>query len=627
MILFLYPMFIKIKMQTTCDLSLLFLVISMMKELSKIWEVEKELVATALGKVKADLVIKNGTLVNVYTGELIEGANVAIKHDRIAHVGKKIDHTVGDNTKIIDAKGAYLVPGFLDGHVHIESSMLLPSEFARAALPHGTTAVFADPHEIANVLGLKGIRLMLDDAKGLPLKVYITIPSCVPASFPEFETAGASIGPKEVEEVLQWENVVALGEMMNYPGVLMGDDKVHGEIQVTLKYGRVVEGHYADPELDEKLSAYAAAGITSCHESTRRFDALERARRGMWAMIREGSAWHDLEEVIKAVTERRIDTRRIVLVTDDRHPEDIIYEGHIDHVVRRAIQEGVDPITAIQMATINTAEHFKKDLDLGGIAPARFADILIVESLSKMKIKQVIANGIVVAKDGKLIVDIPRKPVPEWATKTMNVKRKLTKDDFIIKAPIESGTVKVHVVEIIEAKVTTKHLIEEVPVVNYEIKADVERDIVKAAVIERHHASGAMGIGLVKGFGFREGAIASTVAHDSHNLLVAGVSEEDMAFAANKLIDVGGGMIVVRNQEVLGLVELPVAGLMSTEDAETVSAKVRKLAEGWQQIGKTMVSPFMTMALLSLSVLPELRITDQGIIDTLEFKKIPLIVQ
>lgn len=594
---------------------------------SKLWEVTKELVATALGRIKADLVIKNGTLVNVYTGELIENVNVAVKGDRIAHIGNKIDHVIGDNTKVIDAKGNYLVPGFLDGHVHIESSMLLPSEFAKAVLPHGTTAVFADPHEIANVLGLKGIKLMLEDSKDLPLKVYIAIPSCVPASFPEFETAGASIGPKEVEEVLQWENVVALAEMMNYPGVLMGDDKVHGEIQVTLKHGKVVEGHYADPELDEKLSAYIAAGITSCHESTRRIDALERVRRGIWAMIREGSAWHDLEEVIKAVTERRIDTRRIILVTDDRHPEDILVEGHIDHVVRRAIQEGVDPITAIQMVTVNTAEHYKVDLDVGGIAPAKFADILIVKDLAKVKISTVIANGRVVAKDGKLIVDIKRKEVPEWATKTMNVKRKLTSEDFVIKAPIKEGTVKAHVVQVIEAKVTTKHLIEEIPVVNYELKPRIEDDIAKAAVIERHHASGDMGIGLVKGFGFKEGAIASTVAHDSHNLLVAGVDEEDMAFAANKLIDVGGGMIVVRNQEILGLVELPVAGLMSTEDAETVSEKVRKLAEGWRQIGRKMVSPFMTMALLSLSVLPELRITDQGIIDTLKFQKIPLILQ
>ena len=259
---------------------------------TKLWEITKELAHTALGEIKADLVIKNGKLVNVYTGEILDNTNIAIKYDRIAHVGKKIDHTIGDKTIIIDAKGQYLVPGFLDGHVHIESSMLLPSEFAKAVLPHGTTAVFADPHEIANVLGLKGIKLMLDDAKNTPLKVYVTVPSCVPASLPEFETSGATIGSKEVEEVLNWDGVIALGEMMNYPGVWMGDDKVHGEIAVTLRKGRVVEGHYADPYLDEKLSAYIATGITSCHESTRKIDGLEKARRGMYVMIRAVSYTH-----------------------------------------------------------------------------------------------------------------------------------------------------------------------------------------------------------------------------------------------------------------------------------------------------------------------------------------------
>lgn len=593
--------------------------------LKPIWESTKELVDAALGRVKADLVVRNGVLVNVYTGELLDGYNIAVKSDRIVHIGKKIDHVIGDDTLVIDADGKFLVPGFLDGHVHIESSMLLPVEFAKAVLPHGTTAVFADPHEIANVLGLEGIKIMIDNSRGLPLKVYITIPSCVPASFPEFETSGAEIGPKEVEEVLGWERVVALGEMMNYPGVLMGDDKVHGEIQVTLKHGRVVEGHYADPELEEKLSAYAAAGITSCHESTRKIDGLERVRRGMWAMIREGSAWHDLKEVIRGVTETRVDRRRFILVTDDRHPEDLIHEGHIDHVVRRAIEEGVDPVSAIQMVTLNTAEHFKMDLDLGGLAPGRYGDILIIKDLSRVEIDTVIANGEVVAREGKLLVDIPSRPVPEWAKKTVNVvKNVFNASDFRIKAPVESGSVKAHVIKVFEAKVFTKHLVVDVDVVDGEVKPDVSRDLAKAAVIERHHKTGNMGLGLVTGFGFKAGAIASTVAHDSHNLLVAGVDEEDMAFAVNKLIEVGGGMIVVRNKEVLGLVELPVAGLMSDEDVYTVSEKVERLKKGWSMISREMVSPFMTMSLISLSVLPELRLTDKGLIDTLEFKKIDL---
>ncbi len=593
--------------------------------LSKLWDVTKILVDTALGRVKADLVILNGTLVNVYTGELLDRINVAIKGDRIAHVGRRIDHTIGEHTKVIDVNDAYLVPGFIDGHVHIESSMLLPSEFAKAVLPHGTTTVFADPHEIANVLGLKGIELMIKDSEDIPLKVYITMPSCVPASIPEFETSGAYIGPKEVEKALKWERVVALGEVMNYPGVLSCDDKMHGEINVMLKHGKVIEGHYADPRLDEYLSAYASAGITSCHESTRRIDALERARRGMWVMIREGSAWHDLAEVIKAATEYRIDRRRFILVTDDRHPEDLIREGHIDHVVRRAIEEGVDPISAIQMVTLNVAEHYKMDLDIGGIAPARYADILIIKDLARIDIDMVIANGEIVAKNGKLIKEIKRNPIPDWALKTINIKRRIKADDFKIKAPIKEGTVKAHIAEVIEAKVTTKHVVEEVRVENYEVVVDPEGDLAKVAVIERYKGGESIGLGLVKGFGFKSGAVASTVAHDSHNLLIAGVSDEDMAYAANKLIEVGGGMIVVDKCKVLGLVELPVAGLMSTKDVYSVAEEVRELANAWSMIGKKMISPFMTLSLIALSVLPEIRITDKGVIDTISFKKIPLI--
>jgi len=594
--------------------------------LKPLWSLIGDLVDVALGRVKADLVIRNGVLLSVYTGELLDGYNVAVKYGRIIHIGRRIDHLIGDKTYVIDADGMFLIPGFLDGHVHIESSMLMPVEFARAVLPHGTTSVFADPHEIANVLGLRGIKLMIDNSRDLPLKVFITVPSCVPASSPEFETSGAEIGPKEVEEVLKWERVVGLGEMMNYPGVLMGDDKVLGEIQATLKSGKVVEGHYADPVLEERLSAYIASGISSCHESVRKIDGLERVRRGIWTMIREGSAWHDLKEVIRGVTETRIDRRRFILVTDDRHPGDLIREGHIDHVVRRAIEEGVDPISAIQMVTINTAEHFKMDLELGGIAPGKYADILIVKDLSRMEIDTVIANGEVVARDGRLIVNIPYRDIPEWAGKTMNVSRERFNDsDFIIKAPVREGTVKAHVIKVYEAKVFTKHLIIDVPIVNGEVKTDIEHDIAKVAVIERHHGTGNMGIGLVTGFGFKEGAIASTVAHDSHNLLIAGMNEDDMAYAANKLIETGGGMIVVSGGKVLGLVELEVAGLMSREDVYTVSEKVEKLNNAWRMISREMISPFMTMSLISLSVLPELRLTDKGLIDTIEFKRISLL--
>jgi len=590
------------------------------------WLITKELVDAALGRVKADTVLINGILVNVYSGELLDGCNIAIKYGRIVHIGKRIDHLLGDSTQVIDLRGKYIVPGFIDAHVHIESSMLLPIEFAKAVLPHGTTTVFADPHEIANVLGVNGIRFMIENGKELPLKIFYTIPSCVPASTPEFETSGSLIEVDDVKEILKWDYIAGLGEMMNYPGVLNNDDKVHGEISATLEAGLPVEGHYADPYLDEKLSAYIAAGISSCHESTRKIDGLERVRRGIWVMIREGSAWHDLKEVIKAVTETRIDKRRFILVTDDRHPEDIIHEGHIDHVVRRAIEEGVDPVSAIQMVTLNPAEHYRLDLEIGGIAPGRYADINILNDLSKVDIYMVIANGEIVAKDGKLSVGLPTREVPSYVLDTVKTaKKRYTPEDFTIKAPVKEGIVKAHVIKVYEAKVTTKHLILDIQVSNYEIKPDIGRDIAKVAVIERHHRTGNMGIGLVTGFGFKSGAIASTVAHDSHNLLVAGVDESDMAIAVNKLIEVGGGMIVVENGRILGLVELRVAGLMSTEDVYKVSEKVSNLNEAWRKISSLKTSPFMTMSLLSLSVLPELRVTDKGLIDTLRFKKIDLI--
>ncbi len=589
---------------------------------SRLEDVTKLLVDTAMGRVKADLVVKNGKLVNVFTGEIIEGVDVAIKGDRIALVGKA-DHTVGDSTQVVDANGMYFVPGFLDGHVHIESSMMTVTGFARAVLPHGTTTVFADPHEIANVLGLDGVKLMLDESRGVPLKVYISLPSCVPATTPEFETAGAEITPKDVEEAMKWEGVVALGEVMNYPGVLMGDDKMHGEIAATLKASKVVEGHFYG-NLEEELNAYAAAGITSCHESTSKEAGLAKVRLGIYAMIREGSAWRDLAEVIRAATETKIDTRRICIVSDDRHPEHLLSEGHMDHIVRRAIEEGVDPVTAIQMATLNTAEHFRVDHEVGAIAPARYADILLLDNLSKVSVNTVIADGKVVAKEGKLTVDIPTPTYPDFAKKTVKLSRPLTPEDFEISAPAPEGTAKVRVIEVIEASVLTKHLVVDAPISDGKVVASPELDLAKVAVIERHKGTGNKGLGFVRGFGFKGGAVASTVAHDSHNLLIVGMDDRDMALAGNKLAEVGGGMIAVRDGEVLGLVELPIAGLMSDEPVEEVVKKVEGLANAWKELGCEMIYPFMTMALLALPVIPELRITDKGLVDTVTYKMVDL---
>jgi adenine deaminase len=589
---------------------------------SKLEDILDSLIDTALGKKKADLVLKNCSIIDVYSGEIIEKSNIAVKDDRIVLIGN-VEQCVGENTLTFDLNGKYVAPGFIDAHVHIESSMLTPSQFASAVLPRGTTCIFADPHEIANVLGVKGVKLFLEEAKNLPLKVLICAPSCVPAVGGEFETAGAYIGPKEIEELLLMDGVVALAEMMNYPGVLFRDKEVLEKIRISHRLGKPVDGH-APGLLDENLCAYMSAGITSCHESTTELEGVQKLRLGMYLMIREGSAWKDLAEVIKAVTKQGLNHRRAVLVTDDRHPSDLIREGHMDHVVRRGIEEGLDPVAAIQMATLNPAERYGLDLHIGGIAPPRYADLIVLSDLEKVHVDMVFADGKLVAKDGKLIVDVPRFEYPDWAKKTVKIKESISADMFVIKAPIEEGVVKTRVIGVIKGKATTKHLIVDVNVKDWKINVSTDEDLVKIAVIDRHKASGSMGLGLVKGFGIKQGGVASTIAHDSHNLIVLGVDENDMALAANKVVDSNGGMAIAKDGKIVVSVELPIAGIITDENFENLCIKVEKFEEAWKEIGCTISAPFMTMSLLALPVIPELRITDKGLIDVVKFQKVSL---
>ncbi|NPV53386.1 MAG: adenine deaminase [Firmicutes bacterium] len=607
-------------------------------ERQRLSEITRDLVAAATGRVKADLVIRGGNLVNVNTAEIMNGVDVAIKHGRVVLVGDAT-HAIGEGTRVLDATGYYLVPGLLDGHVHVESSMVTVTEFARAVLPHGTTGIFMDPHEIANVLGVEGVKLMVDEGRGLPLKVYATMPSCVPAA-PGFEDAGATIGPGDIREAMRWEGIIGLGEMMNFPGVLAGDKGVHAEIAEALRAGKVVTGHYSIPETGTGLQAYIAAGIASCHESTRKEDALVRLRLGMYAKMREGSAWHDVKATIKSVTETRVDTRHAVLVTDDMHPDTLVNLGHLNHVVRRAIEEGVDPVRAIQMATINVADCFGLSRDLGSISPGRCADILLVRDLASMRVDKVIADGELVAENGELLVPLPDVTYPELATHSVHLARPLRVEDFIIRpimrTPANEANLArrtngnhfttVRAIEVIEARVGTRHVLVELSVRNNpgtgeeEVSASAEHGVAKVAVIERHRGDRGIGLGFVRGFGFKEGAVASTVAHDSHNLLVVGMTDEDMAFAANTLAECGGGMVAVNRGEVLALVPLPIAGLMSDQPVREVARQVEELEGAWRRLGCRLVSPFMTMALLSLPVLPELRITNRGLVDTMKFK-------
>ena len=582
-----------------------------------------ELVRVALGREPADIVIKGGRLVNVDTAEIEEGVDVALKGRRIALVGDG-EHCIGKGTAVIEAKGKYIVPGLLDAHVHVESSMVTVTQFARAVLPHGTTGVFIDPHEIANVLGMLGVKMMLDEGANLPLKVFATIPSCVPSA-PGMETTGAEIGPADVAEGLKWERVVGLGEVMNFPGVLSGDKRVYDEIQAALARHGAVEGH-APGLFGKELSAYVAAGMRSDHESSTREEAIEKLRLGMKLEIREGSAAKNLKTLIRPILKLKLDTRHCLLATDDRHPSDLVMEGHMDHVVRHAIEEGIDPVRAIQMATINTAEHFGVDGELGSISPGKLADILIVNDIEKLSVEKVIADGGLVAKNGRLVIKSPAPRYPKFAKRTMNLKN-VTPRDFDVRAPVRKGEVKVRVIGLAEGQVFTEHEIVPIKVEGGLVKSYLVDDIVKVAVVERHRATGNIGRGFVRGFRIKRGAMASSVGHDAHNITVVGTNGRDMAVAVNVVARMGGGQVVVNDGKVLAKVELPIAGLMSDKPVEEVSSELELLHRAAKRLGIGLKSPFMRLSFLSLAVIPKLRITDKGLVDVVKFKIVDLIVK
>lgn len=588
-----------------------------------LWECSQTLSAVAGGAAPAELVIKNAKLVNVCTREIQDNISVAIVCGRIALVGDA-EHCIGPDTQVIDAQGQYLAPGFLDGHIHVESSMMGVGEYARSVVPHGTAGIYMDPHEIYNVLGMDGIKAMLEDAKRTPLKAMLTTPSCVPA-VPGFEDTGSFVGPAEIEEIMKWDECVGLGEMMNFPGVLGSTDHAHGITGNTLKAGKIVTGHYSLPETGKGLNAYIAAGIRCCHESTREEDALAKMRLGMYAMLREGSAWHDLKEVSKAVKNHEVDSRFAVLISDDTHPHTLLSQGHLDHIVRRAVEEGIDPVTAIQMVTINCAQCFQMDHELGSITPGKCADMVLLNNLEDLKVTKVWIDGDLVAENGAMTRELAPYEYPEWATHSMHVGETITADTFKIPASAEEVTVRA--IEVIPARVGSIERFITLKAQNGYLESDPAQDTLKTVVFERHHETGTKGVGFVKGFGIECGAMASTVAHDAHNLLVIGTNDEDMALAANTLIECGGGMVAVQNGKVLGVVPLPIAGLMNDKPAEEMSELVEALEAAWAQIGCSMPSPFMTMALIPLACLPELRLTNRGLVDCRTFQFVPLEVE
>ena len=561
------------------------------------------LINVARGLEKADLVIKNAKLVNVLSEE-IHPCDIAITDGVIAGIGKDYH-----GEKEIDVNGAYVTPSFIDGHVHLESTMMLPNEFAKVVLPAGTTTVIIDPHEISNVLGLHGISFMHEAVKNLPIDVYTMLPSCVPAT--PFETSGFDLNSYDLSLLIDKSWVLGIAEMMNFPGVLNLDKNVMAKLELAKSKGKRIDGHA--PYLSGKdLCAYIASGVKSDHECTTPEEAIERLRLGMYVMVREGTAAKDLNALLPVL--QSCNTRKCIFVTDDRHPADL--NEHINGMVRRTVEAGVDPIKAIQIASLNTAEYFGLQ-NLGAIAPGYKADMLILPDLKTFKPDIVIKGGKVVVQDGKITIIVSKnEEIP--MRNSVNV-RWITPDDFKINAGIKDGKAAVKTIEVIPHQLITKSVESEINVVNGNAVSNIENDTLKICVIERHRATGNIGKGFVKGFNLKCGAIASTVAHDSHNMIIIGTNDEDMYTAAVALIKCRGGKVVVNNGEIISELSLPIAGLMSDGDFNYVVEKCEELNKAAASIGCTLNDPFMTMGFLSLPVIPELKITDKGIFDTKKF--------
>jgi adenine deaminase len=566
-------------------------------------------ILTSAKKIPADLVIKNGKIVNVFTGEIMEG-DIAVTAGSFVGIGTY------EGAHTIDAKGQYIVPGFIDGHVHIESAMVPPLEFAKVVLPHGVTTVIADPHEIGNVSGSEGIDYMLRASAGLPLDVFIALPSCVPAT--PFENAGATLTAEPLAPFLEHPRVLGLGEVMDFPSVAGVKESMIDKLFLAKENKAHIDGHAAGISR-EQLNIYPTAGIRTDHECVNAKEAKDRLDLGMYLMIREGSAAKDLKALLPAVTSAN--SHRCLFVTDDKHLDDLVEEGSVDHNVRLAIQNGIPPITAIQMATLNAAECFNLRF-LGAIAPGYQADFLLIDDLERLEIRKVYKKGELVADDGQIVLpslmnQAPAQP-PDKIVNSMRMK-KLELRDLSIR--LEAN--KCHVIEIIPNSLVTKHIIEEVDTANGEFISSPAKDQLKMAVIERHKALGSVGLGIVKGFGLRKGAIAATVAHDSHNLLVVGVSDADILAAIQHLEETKGGIVVVCNGTVLASLPLPIAGLMSDQPFDVVYKKVKALNQAALSIGAAPTfNPFLTLSFLALPVIPHLKLTDMGLFEFDSFKHI-----
>jgi adenine deaminase len=562
-------------------------------------------VRVARGSGPVDLLLKNANLINVLSGN-IQKTHIAIFSGQVVGFGDYPTH------QEIDLGGAYVCPGFFDGHVHIESSYLVPQEFARAVVPRGTTTVIIDPHEIANVLGLEGIRYMLDETEKVPLDVYIMLPSCVPST--DMETSGAILTSSDLEMFLGMDRVLGVGEMMNFPGVIERDPEVLKKI--LMAHRKRIDGH--SPGLSGRdLSAYISAGIRSDHETTDTDEAREKLENGMYLMIREGTTARNLESLLPAITSTN--SRRAFFVTDDRHPLDLRDDGHIDAVVRKAIRLGLDPILAIQMATLNAAEYFRLE-DSGAIAPGYQADLVVFDDLKSLNIRDVYKSGQLVARDGRMMKRRPRH-VSSGIRSTVNTHWMLIQD-----MRVKDRGKKVRIIEIVPDQIYTRASVARLPADGGFLMPDLNRDILKTVVVERHMASGQVGVGFVRGFGLKRGALASTVSHDSHNIVAVGTSDDEILAAAIEIVKLRGGQVAVENGRLLDSLPLPIAGLMTERPLNDVARTVERLARICRRLGSDLHDPFMALSFISLPVIPELKLTNRGLVDVTAFKQVPLYV-
>ncbi|OCX65785.1 adenine deaminase [Thioclava sp. SK-1] len=591
-----------------------------MKKLKSWPEAAPQLIAVAAGRAPADMVVTGGIWVNVHTRELLEGYDVAVVDGRFAAVAPDLSACIGPDTQVIKANGRYMVPGLCDAHMHIESGMLTPAEFAAAVIPHGTTSMFTDPHEIANVLGLEGVRMMHDEAALQPVNIFTQMPSCAPSA-PGLETTGFEITPEDVAQAMTWPGIVGLGEMMNFPGVTHGDPKMLAEIAATQNAGKTVGGHYASPDLGAPFRAYVAGGPADDHEGTCEADAIARMRLGMRAMVRLGSAWYDVESQITAITEKGLDPRNFILCTDDCHSGTLVEDGHMNRVYRHAVDCGCDPIVALQMCTINTASHFGLERELGSITPGRRADMILTSDLKTLPVEQVIARGVTVAQDGKLLADCPHYDWPTAARNTVKLGKALCAADFDIAAPAGATQVKARVIGVVENQAPTKALTATLAVTDGHVGPDLAQDVCQIALVERHRGTGAVTNGFVSGFGYKgRMAMGSTVAHDSHHMIVVGTDREMMAKCANRLGEMGGGISVWQDGAELANVPLPIAGLMSDDSAQVVAERAGKMVRAMEACGCTLNNAYMQHSLLALVVIPEIRISDLGLVDVTKFE-------